>query len=234
MTWKDIALKHAKKDAPHEACGLLAVCKGKEKYFPCKNLAEDLEDQFIIDPDDWVKAEDAGEIIGVFHSHPNHPPIASQADLVSCEYLDLPFYIVTPESEQWNYFEPSGYKKGLIGREWVWDVQDCWSLITDWYKEKKNIQIKYWKRPKSPEDFEKNPLFEYGLPKVGFHEIDDSVELEVGDVLLMKSYKNTLSHVALYIGDQTILHHCQKRLSCRETYDQKYIECTKKRYRYAQ
>ena len=234
MTWKDIALKHAKEDAPHEACGLLAVYKGKEKYFPCKNLAEDLEDQFIIDPDDWVKAEDAGEIVAVFHSHPNHPPVPSQADLASCEYLDLPFYIVTPEPEQWNYFEPSGYKKGLIGREWVWDVQDCWSLITDWYKEKKNIEIKHWKRPKSPEDFEKNPLFEYGLPIVGFNEIDDSVELEVGDVLLMNSYKDTLSHVALYIGDQTILHHCQKRLSCREIYDQKHIKCTKKRYRYAQ
>ena len=234
MTWKGIALKHAKEYAPHEACGLLVVYKGKEKYFPCKNLAEDPEDQFIIDPDDWVKAEDAGEIVAVFHSHPNSPPFPSQADLVSCEYLDLPFYIVTPEPEQWNYFEPSGYKKGLIGREWVWDIQDCWSLITDWYKEKRNIEIRHWKRPKSPEEFAENPLFEYGLPKVGFNEIDDSVELEVGDVLLMDSYKNTLSHVALYIGDQTIFHHCAKRLSCRETYDQKYIECTKKRYRYAQ
>ena len=62
MTWKDIALKHAKKNAPHEVCGLLAVYKGKEKYFPCKNLAEILGEQFIIDPDDWVKTEDSGEI----------------------------------------------------------------------------------------------------------------------------------------------------------------------------
>mgnify|MGYP003315669380 CR=1 FL=1 len=46
MTWQDIALKHAEKDAPHEACGLLAIYKGKEKYFPCKNLAEDLGEQF--------------------------------------------------------------------------------------------------------------------------------------------------------------------------------------------
>ena len=42
MIWKDIALQHAKKDAPHEACGLVAIYKGKEKYFPCKNLAEEL------------------------------------------------------------------------------------------------------------------------------------------------------------------------------------------------
>ena len=141
MTWQDIALKHAEKDSPHEACGLLAVCKGKEKYFPCKNLSEDLGEQFIIDPDDWVKAEDAGEIVGVFHSHPQIPPFPSQADLASCEYLDLPFYIVTPETKEWHYFEPSGYKKGLIGRQWVWDIQDCWSLITDWYKEKRGIKL---------------------------------------------------------------------------------------------
>ena len=38
MTWKDIALKHAKKDAPHEACGLLAIYKGKENIFPVKIL----------------------------------------------------------------------------------------------------------------------------------------------------------------------------------------------------
>ena len=91
MTWQDIALKHAEKDAPHEACGLLTVYKGKEKYFPCKNIAEEAGHQFIIDPDDWVKAEDAGEVIAVFHSHPNHPPTPGQADLASCEYLDLPF-----------------------------------------------------------------------------------------------------------------------------------------------
>ena len=78
-------------------------------------------------------------------------------------------------------------------------------------------------------------MFEYGLPKVGFIEIDETVETEIGDVLLMDT-TNTgkLDHVALYVGDQTILQHCVKRLSSRETYDQKWIECTKKRYRYAQ
>ena len=86
MTWKNNALKHAKEDAPHEACGLVAIYKGKEKYFPCKNLAEELGEQFILDPDDWIEAEDQGEIVAVFHSHPDHPPMPSQADLASCEY----------------------------------------------------------------------------------------------------------------------------------------------------
>jgi len=236
MSWKDLALKHAKENAPNEVCGLLTIYKGKEKYNPCKNLAEDAEDQFILDPDDWIKAEDEyGEVIAVIHSHPNHPPYPSEADLASCEYLDLPFYIVTPETEQWHYFKPSGYKKGLIGREWVWGVQDCWSLINDWYEEKKNIKLKHWDRPKSPKEFSRNPLFEHGLPLTGFIELHKDDDIKIGDVLLMDT-TNTgkLDHVALYIGDQTILQHCVKRLSSRETYNQNWIECTKKVFRYAQ
>ena len=63
---------------------------------------------------------------------------------------------------------------------------------------------------------------------------EENENLQVGDVLLMKGTKDKLDHVALYVGDQTILQHCVKRLSSRETYDEKWIECTKKRYRYAQ
>jgi len=233
MNWKATALEHAKKDAPYESCGLVAVYKGKEKYYPCKNLAEELGEQFILDPDDWINAEDQGEIVAVFHSHPDHPPYPSDADLASCEYLDLPFYIVTPETEQWYYFEPSGYKKELIGRQWVWGVQDCWSIIENWYQKNKGIKLKHWDRPKSPKQFSQNPLFESGLPLTGFVELENTIDLEEGDVLLMDTTKTgNLDHVALYLGNQTILQHCVKKLSCRELYDQAHIDCTKKRYRY--
>ena len=94
--------------------------------------------------------------------------------------------------------------------------------------------LKHWERPKSPKEFSESPLFEYGIPLTGFKELDDTLDLEIGDVLLMDTGTGNLDHVALYVGDQTILHHCVKRLSCRETYDQKWIEYTKKRYRYAQ
>ena len=40
MNWKDQAIKYAKEIAPDESCGLVAIIKGKETFWPCKNLAE--------------------------------------------------------------------------------------------------------------------------------------------------------------------------------------------------
>ena len=69
MNWKEQAATHADKQAPKESCGLLAIIKGKETYWPCKNLSESPDEFFVIDPDNWADCEDEGELIGIIHSH---------------------------------------------------------------------------------------------------------------------------------------------------------------------
>ncbi len=54
MSWKESFKKYAKKQNPNEACGLLAIIKGKETFWPCKNLAEGQHEFFMLDPDDWA------------------------------------------------------------------------------------------------------------------------------------------------------------------------------------
>ena len=232
MSWKQDALVHAKEQDPKESCGLLLEIKGKEKYFPCKNLSTYSQQCFIIDPDDFVKAEETGNILAVIHSHPVTPPIASQADKISCEDSKLPWHIVNPKTEQWGYYEPSGYKPPLIGRHWVWGITDCWSLVRDWYKEEKNIILRDWDRPTTPQQFLENPLFESCAWRTGFRELRTDEKLINGDVLLMSILNPTLNHVAIFL-DGDVLHHLADRISCKEPYNQWLLKCTGKRYRYA-
>ena len=231
MSWKYKALLHAQREDPKESCGLLLNIRGKEKYFPCRNLSMTDHQCFIIDPEDYVKADNTGEITAVVHSHPITPPTPSQADKISCEQSNLPWHIVNPKTEQWAELKPEGYKPELCGRPWVWGITDCWSLVRDWYKEEKKIELIDYERHMTPEEFLHNPLFEQYAKNTGFRELEKDESLQIGDVLLMSISHPTLNHVAIFLGD-VVLHHLTDRLSCREAYSQWLLKCTGGRYRY--
>ena len=233
MTWKQDALVHAKDQDPKESCGLLIDVKGKEKYFPCKNLSTYSQQCFIIDPEDYAKAEDSGKILAVIHSHPVTSPVASQADMISCEESGVIWHIVNPKTEQWGFYKPSGYKPPLIGRHWVWGITDCWSLVRDWYKENLGITLRDWNRPTTPEEFIENPVFEKCAWRTGFRQLRPEEKLENGDLLFMSIMATGLNHVAIFL-DGDVLHHLADRISCKEPYNQWLQKCTGMRLRYAQ
>tara|TARA_R100000152_G_scaffold7212_1_gene2767 strand:+ start:1058 stop:1759 length:702 start_codon:yes stop_codon:yes gene_type:complete len=232
MIWKQEALTHAKIEDPKESCGLLVNIKGKEKYFPCRNLSLTGHQCFILDPEDYVACSNLGDITAVVHSHPVTPPSPSEADKIACEQSNLKWHIVNPKTEQWGYCEPTGYKAPIIGRQWVWGVTDCWALVRDWYKENLGIELRDWQRPTTPEEFIENPMFEKCATDTGFVELKPEDKLQNGDLLLMSIMANGLNHVAVFI-DGDVLHHLADRLSTREPYNQWLLKCTGKRYRYA-
>ena len=231
MNWQEEALNHAKIEDPKECVGLLLNIRGKEKYFPCRNLSMTAHQCFIIDPEDYVRADNIGEIKAIVHSHPVTPPFPSEADKLGCEQSKLPWHIVNPKTEQWGYYEPCGYKPPLKGRPWVWGVTDCWSLVRDFYKEEKNIELLDYERPVTPQEFNDVPLFERFAERTGFKELDPNETLKNGDILLMSIMYNTLNHVAIFL-DGDVLHHLTDRLSCKEPYSAWLQKCTGKRYRY--
>ena len=110
MTWTSEAAEHAKRVFPEESCGLLVKIDGEEQYWECKNISPEPEEIFIIDPDDWVEAEDVSdEIIAVVHSHPAGSADPSELDKESCERFRWPFYIFSVEKNEWHYLEPEKY-----------------------------------------------------------------------------------------------------------------------------
>jgi len=219
-------LDHAKAEDPREACGLIAVVKGRRRYFPCKNLADSPDEHFVLDPVDYAAVEDQGEIAAVVHSHPISAPIASQADRVACERSGLPWYIVNPKAETFGYCEPVGYKAPLVGREFVFGILDCYTLCQDWYAENMNLTLsdyerrdKFWERGEN--------LYLDNFHKEGFRVVPfDS--LQPGDAILMQLQSPLPNHAAVYLGDQQIIHHVQGRLSSRDVYGGYYVKNTAK------
>jgi proteasome lid subunit RPN8/RPN11 len=83
---------HAKETYPHECCGFLLGSFDDDglvrQVRRATNQNTDRTDRFIISAEEYAQiqfaADEAGlEIIGVYHSHPDWPPIPSQTDMES-------------------------------------------------------------------------------------------------------------------------------------------------------
>ena len=106
--WATDAFKHASEVYPEECCGLIIDLDGVQTYWECKNISGAYKEKsFVIDPLDYARGEDQGEVLGIVHSHPDGELAFSHTDRMACKYLDLPFYLVEPSSESIIVIYPS-------------------------------------------------------------------------------------------------------------------------------
>ena len=90
---KEIAA-HGERDYPYECCGLLLGSFGTDglklvaEIYPISNAREEeaKRNRFLIRPEELMRGERYAEtkgldVVGFYHSHPDHPAVPSQYDL---------------------------------------------------------------------------------------------------------------------------------------------------------
>lgn len=112
----------AEKNYPYEACGLILGEENKAfDIFQTENIfKERLNDRYEIHPRDFFNAQKYAneknlDIIGIYHTHPEHPPFPSQFDLKNA-WEDFYYLIISVYNKKFkdlkvwrfdksNYFE---------------------------------------------------------------------------------------------------------------------------------
>ena len=114
--------QHGEETYPYECCGvLLGSIDGNERVVTstarCGNTRVDSpQNRYNIDPRELVRIQRQGrergeDIVGFYHSHPDHPPQWSVTDLAEAHYIGYSYVItsvVEGKAEVTNSFELTG------------------------------------------------------------------------------------------------------------------------------
>jgi len=201
--------EHAQASYPAEACGLIVQVGHGQRYVPCRNSHPEPTEHFEIAPQDYADAEDAGQVLAVVHSHPDATSRPSKLDRAQCDAMGLPWYILSWPENDLRRVEPDVWPRPLIGRHYIYGMQDCYSIVQDWYQQERGIHLG---RPETADGWWKrgeNMILEH-YESLGFRRCDD---LHAGAVIIMQVSSDIVNHCALYTGDGTMIHHMPGRLS---------------------
>lgn len=231
----EAAKAHAIAEFPKESCGLIVRAEDGEVYVPCRNTAETPNAHFTLPPEDYMAAEDLGEVTGLVHSHPGSAVEPSEGDRASCEASGLEWFILRTDRDEDTgdvgvtdtySWKPTGWRAPLIGRSFHYGVLDCWALARDWYREELGVELAdvdhgpdgWWNDLEtdfSPYESQAN------YDKAGLVRVDGG-PLQRGDLIIMqiRSRAGKPNHVGILIDDQRciMLHHLYNALSDRVLY----------------
>ncbi|MGD0793498.1 MAG: M67 family metallopeptidase [Terriglobales bacterium] len=115
--------QHGEETYPHECCGVLLGrfdddgAKTVSRIARCGNTrADSPHNRYNIDPRDLIRIQREGrergeDIVGFYHSHPNHPPQWSPTDLAEAHWFGCSYVITSVEKSKavlTNSFELTG------------------------------------------------------------------------------------------------------------------------------
>ncbi|MFZ3266798.1 MAG: M67 family metallopeptidase [Terriglobales bacterium] len=115
--------RHGEQTYPHECCGVLLGRFGDDgektavRAVPCGNTRDDSpHNRYNIDPKELIRIQREGrgrgeDIVGFYHSHPDHPAQWSTTDLAEAHWVGCSYVITSVEKGKaavTNSFELTG------------------------------------------------------------------------------------------------------------------------------
>ena len=218
--------QHCNEYPDQEICGVIAIHDGRRVYKRCKNTALVPQRYFRIDPEELHAIQQRCQVIAIVHSHVGSVE-PSQTDREVAETTALPWIIVNSAGD-YNIYRPESCQTlPFVGREFCWGVQDCWTLVRDWYQSELGLTLPDAERPPIAM-WQIQPLFAQWM-NYGFRRVTD---IAYGDIVAMAIGDSGLpTHAGVYLGNNQILHQVPNRLSSVDLYDGFWLKTTEGVYR---
>jgi proteasome lid subunit RPN8/RPN11 len=98
--------EHALKESPQECCGLIVQKEGMLDAYSCRNRAQNKNDFFEIDPNDYLSASKTGEIVAYYHSHTEHESEFSNFDKFISDIHGFPTILYSIKHDKFKEYFP--------------------------------------------------------------------------------------------------------------------------------
>jgi proteasome lid subunit RPN8/RPN11 len=206
---------HAAEVYPAECCGVVAQKSRVERYFPCRNIAENPTEQFHLSPEDYIAAEKWGTVTGIVHSHPDATTQPSELDKAQCDAMAIPWHIVSYPEGDLRTVMPRG-ELPLVGRAFVLGHTDCWGLVMSYFRQTHGIVLNDYRVDYPWWESGSENLYLDNWYECGFREF--SGPPQPGDMVIMQVSAPVANHAGILLDDGMLLHHMYGMLSQRVPY----------------
>ena len=207
---------YALEQYPNEMVGIIV----SGDFIPLPNSSKDKENSIELLPEHY--AQYCGRIEAVIHSHTCKlrnsplfdPRTPSKMDMLNQPKTKVPWGIVATDGTDVMSakFFPRVPNNNYIGREFTWYINDCFTIVQDYYKFELDIEI-----PNHPYDYDlvevmrQNYIYDKGYKAAGFIDLQSIENLQNGDILVVHQGNLKGNHLAV-VHDGQLLH--QDMLSC--------------------
>ncbi|MDN5450627.1 MAG: C40 family peptidase [Enterobacterales bacterium] len=206
---------HAAEVYPAECCGVVAQKSRVERYFPCRNIAENPTEQFHLSPEDYIAAEEWGTVTEIVHSHPDATTQPSELDKAQCDAMAIPWHIVSYPEGDLRTVMPRG-ELPLVGRAFVLGHTDCWGLVMSYFRQTHGIVLNDYRVDYPWWESGSENLYLDNWYECGFREF--SGPPQSGDMVIMQVSAPVANHAGILLDDGMLLHHMYGMLSQRVPY----------------